>query len=85
MSVPKRSRRFARLGIGMLVLLGLGVVSLQPASAQTRTVASLAAVPAYIPAPYHPHAISAYYGSSLYEGYPYYGGVYLGGGAHYWH
>ncbi len=85
MSVLNGSCRVTRLGIGLLVVLGLGVVSLPPASAQTRTLASLADVPAYVPAPYHPHASTAAYGAVLYDSDPYYGGVSLGLGAHYWH
>jgi hypothetical protein len=57
----------------------LGGLSLQSASAQTRTLTSLADVPALIPAPYHPHTWTAVYGASFYDGYPYYGGVYSGG------
>ena len=80
MSVLTRSHRLTRLGVGSLALLGLGVMSLQPASAQTRTLASLADVPAYVPAPYHPHVASASYGYSAYDG------VYFAsGGARYWH
>jgi hypothetical protein len=85
MPVFTRSGWAERLGIGVLALIGVGIMSLQPAPAQTRTLAGLADVPAYAPAPYHPHMLTAHYGGSLYDSSPYYGGVYLGGGAHYWH
>ena len=85
MSAPTRSRRLMRLGIGMLAVLGIAVVSVQSAPAQTRMLAALGDVPAYVPAPYHPHAITATYGYARYDGYPYYGGGHLGGGVHYWH
>jgi hypothetical protein len=85
MSVLTRSRWLMRLGGGTLALSVLGGVSLQSALAQTRTLASLADVPTYIPAPYYPHASTAAYGAVRYDSYPYYGSVHLGLGAHYWH
>ena len=74
-----------RLGVGALALVGLGIATVQPAPAQTRLLSSLGDVPSLAPAPYHPHAITAVYSGSLYDSHPYYGGVYLGGGVHYWH
>jgi hypothetical protein len=84
MSVRRRSR-FGNFGTAALALLALGAMATQPSLAQDRTLATLADVPALMPAPYHPHAFNAVYSSLLYDGYPYYGGVYQGGGAHYWH
>jgi hypothetical protein len=76
-----RSGWIRRLGIGTALVVGLGAVTLLPAAAQTRTLASLSDVPVYVPAPYHPHAATTYYGSALYSSYD---GV-SPGGAHYWH
>jgi hypothetical protein len=64
------------------VLFGC-VAAMQPASAQTRSLASLADVPIYVPAPYHPHTATAVYGAALYD--DYYGGAHWGAGPHYWH
>jgi hypothetical protein len=85
MSVLTRSRWLMRLCAGARALSVLGVVSVPSALAQTRTLASLADVPAYVPAPYHSHASTAAYGAVLYDSDPYYGNVHLGFGAHYWH
>jgi hypothetical protein len=74
-----------RRAAGALVLLVLGAALTQPVLAQSRTLASLADVPAFIPAPYHPQNVTAAYSAVLYDGQPYYGGAYLGVGAHYWH
>ncbi|HWB48489.1 MAG TPA: hypothetical protein VG651_05225 [Stellaceae bacterium] len=74
-----------RAAIAGLAVVGVGLAHLPPTLAQTRTLASLADVPAFVPAPYHPHMSSSYYSSALYDSHPYYGGVYLGGGAHFWH
>lgn len=84
MSVRKRGGIYS-LGTGALALLALGAVVSQPAWAQTRTQASLADVPALVPAPYHAQAITAVYSTSLYDGYSNYGGVSQGSRAHYWH
>jgi len=70
---------FGPFAIVVSAALFLGGLSLQPASAQTRTLTTLADVPALIPVPYHPHSLTAVYGASSYDGYPYYGGVYVGG------
>jgi hypothetical protein len=80
MSVLTRSRWLTQLGIGTLALLGLSVAALQPAPAQTRMLASLADVQAYVPAPYHPHTLTNDYSSALYDGYSS-----AGVGPHYWH
>ena len=77
--------RFGRFAFGVVAALSLGGFGLQPALAQTRMAATLANVPTYIPAPYHPHTMTAVYGASLYDGYPYYGSAYLATGVHYWH
>lgn len=75
-----------RLAAGAFAMLCVGIASVQPSPAQTRTLASLADVPALMPAPYHPPMSTAVYSTMLYDGHPYYGGVYQGsGGAHYWH
>jgi hypothetical protein len=79
MSVPTRAG-IASFRIGALALLALGVVASQPVLAQDRTLATLADVPALMPAPYHPHSVTAVYSSSLFDGQPYYGG-----GTHNWH
>lgn len=76
MSVPTRAG-IAKFRIGALALLALGVVASQPVMAQDRTLATLAdvpaLVPALVPAPHHPQTVTAVYSSSLYEGQPYYG------------
>jgi hypothetical protein len=69
----------------VLAAVGIGLSLAQPSVAQTRTIASLGDVPAYIPAPYHPHTVTSLYSAALYDSHPYYGGAYLGGGPHYWH
>jgi len=74
-----------RLGILAVAVVSLAAVSAYPASAQSRTLATLADVPALVPAPYHPHSVTAVYSSALYDLYPYYGRVYQGGAPHYWH
>jgi hypothetical protein len=77
-----REREMSGFGpfvIAASVVLLLAAFSFQPASAQTRTLTTLADVPALIPVPYHPHTLTAVYGASLYDGHPYYGGVYAGG------
>jgi hypothetical protein len=70
---------FGPFAIAASVVLLLGAFTFQPASAQTRTLTTLADVPALIPVPYHPHTWTAVHGASFYDGYPYYGGVYVGG------
>jgi hypothetical protein len=77
--------RFGRVAFGVVAALSLGAFGLQPALAQTRMIASLADVQAYNPAPYHPHTMTAIYGASLYDQYPYLGSAYLAAGARYWH
>jgi hypothetical protein len=72
------------LCISVFVLFGC-VAAMPPAGAQTRSLASLADVPVYVPAPYHPHTATAIQSAMLYDGYPYYGGAYWGAGPHYWH
>ena len=74
-----------KLGTGAFAALALGAALSQPALAQTRTLTILADVPVLVPAPYHPHVATAVYSAMLYDGYPYYGGLYRGGGARYWH
>jgi hypothetical protein len=78
MSVRRRVRP-GNFAAAALALLALGTVAAQPAPAQDRTLATLADVPAVMPAPYHPHTATAVYSASLYEGSPYYGVV------RYWH
>jgi hypothetical protein len=73
---------FGPFAIAISLMLLLGALGLQPASAQTRTLTSLADVPVLIPAPYHPHTRTVVYGAAFYDGYPYYGGVYAGGARH---
>lgn len=76
----------ATLRFGAFALLAsLGIVASHPVLAQTRSLALLSDVQALMPAPYHPHSATAAYSAALYDGQPYYGGVYQGGGAHYWH
>ena len=78
MSVPTRGG-IATLRISAFAFLAaLGVVASQPALAQDRILATLADVPALVPAPNHPHNITAVYSSSLYDGQPYHGGAYQG-------
>lgn len=84
MSVRRRGR-FGRLRTAALALLAFGTMAAQPLLAQDRTLATLADVPVLMPAPYHPQMATAVYSSSLYDGYPYYGGANRGVGAHYWH
>ena len=79
--MSRRSGGFVRLGIGALALAGLAFVVVQPAAAQSRTLASLGDVPVFVPAPYHPHNVTANYSAALYDEH----GDYGGGGAHYWH
>jgi hypothetical protein len=79
MSVLLSSGWSRRFGVAALALFGLGVATLQPVLAQSRTIASLGDVPTVMPTPYHPHTATAVYSSALYDGYPYYGR------AHYWH
>lgn len=83
MSVGKRGG-FAGIATRALAALTLGVAMSQPVMAQSRTLATLADVPALVPAPYHAHSLTSTYSAALYDT-PYYGGVYQGGGAHYWH
>jgi hypothetical protein len=84
MSVPTPGG-ITGLRIGALAMLALSIVASQPSLAQDRTLATLADVHALVPAPYHPQMATAVYSSSLYDGQPYYGGVYQSGGAHFWH
>ncbi|HVH79842.1 MAG TPA: hypothetical protein VM782_10655 [Stellaceae bacterium] len=74
-----------RFGLAMIALLSLGTANWQSAPAQTRTLASLADVPAFAPAPFHPRTATAIYGSTLFDESPYSSGVYHGIGVRYWH
>ncbi|HML10479.1 MAG TPA: hypothetical protein VK432_06420 [Stellaceae bacterium] len=78
MSVGRRGR-FGILGTAAFALLALGAAVAPPSLAQDRTLATLADVPAVMPAPFHPHVATAVYSASLYDGRPYHGGV------RYWH
>jgi hypothetical protein len=80
MSAFSGSALFRCALVGTFLVASLGVAAVQPAPAQTRTLAGRVDVPALVPAPYHPNAITATYSASLY-----YGGVYSTGGPHYWH
>lgn len=80
-----RNRGGLTLRTAAFALLALGAMTAPPSLAQDRTLATLADVPALVPAPYHPHTATAIYSAMLYDHTPYYGGVYQGGGAHYWH
>jgi hypothetical protein len=71
--------------VAALAVAGIGFIQPQPSVAQTRTIASLGDVPTFVPAPYHPHQSTSVYSAAMYDSHPYYGGVYIGGGAHYWH
>jgi hypothetical protein len=84
MSAYRQSGWLKRLCVSVFVFLGC-VVAMQSADAQTRTLATLADVPVYVPAPYHPHMATAVYSSMLYDGSPYYAGASPSAGAHYWH
>ena len=78
MAAYQRSGWLKRFCVSVFLLLGC-VAVMQSAGAQTRSLAALADVPVYVPAPYHPHMATAVHGSMLYDGSPYYAG------AHYWH
>jgi hypothetical protein len=84
MSAYQQSGWPKRLYVSVFVFLGC-VVAMQSADAQTRTLAALADVSVYVPAPYHPHIATAVHSVMLYDGYPYYAGAYWGAGGHYWH
>jgi hypothetical protein len=84
MAAYRQSGWLKHLCISVFVLLGC-VAAMQPAGAQTRSLAALADVPVYAPAPYHPHTATAVHSSMLYDGYSYYAGVYSSAGAHHWH
>jgi hypothetical protein len=77
--------RFGSLGLAAFAVLALGTLAAQPSLAQGRTLATLADVPALVPAPYHPQMATAVCSSSLYDGQPNYGGAYQSGSAHFWH
>ena len=89
MAACQRSGWREHLCISVVVPFGLAlfgcIAGMLPASAQTRSLASLADVPVYVPAPYHPHTATAVHSSMLYDGYPYYGGGHGATGPHYWH
>jgi len=85
MSVVTRRRWAMRFGAGMVAVLACSIAIANPASAQSRTVASLGDVPALVPAPYHAGNITAIYSAALYDGLSYNGGANQAGGAHYWH
>jgi hypothetical protein len=68
--------RFGSLRTAAFAALALGAVAAQPSLAQDRTLATLADVPALVPAPHHPQAITAVYSSSLFD---------QSGGTHFWH
>lgn len=53
--------------MAVLAVLALGTLAAQPSLAQDRTLATLADVPALVPAPHHPQAITAVYSSSLFD------------------
>jgi hypothetical protein len=80
-----KSGRIKRCTLAALAVAGIALVQIQPGTAQTRTIASLGDVPTLVPAPYHPQTATAHYSSALYDSHPYYGGIYLGVGPHYWH
>lgn len=80
-----RNRGGLKLRTAALAVLALGALAAQPSLAQDRTLATLADVPALVPAPYHQQMAAAVYSSSLSDGQPYYGGAYKSGGAHHWH
>ena len=84
MAAYQQSGWFRHLCVLVFVLLGC-IAVMQPACAQTRSLVTLADVPVYVPAPYHPHVATAVHSSMLYDGYPYYAGVSSSAGAHYWH
>jgi len=79
------SGRLGSLSIAAFAVLVLGAMAAQPSLAQDRTLATLADVPALVPAPYHPQMATAVYSSSLSDGQPNYGGAYQSGSAHFWH
>ena len=83
MSACRASGWVKCLSIAALVFAGCGL-TMQAATAQTRTLWSLADVPVYVPAPHHPHNLAAIYGSLLYAGQPYTGASW-GAGTHSWH
>jgi hypothetical protein len=83
MAAYQQSGWLYRLCVAVFALF-TGIAVMQPAGAQTRSLATLADVPVFVPAPYHPHTATAVHSSMLYDGYPSYG-VYSSGGAHYWH
>jgi len=65
MSAYRLSGWRKRLSVSALVLFGCALAA-PGAMAQTRTQFTLADVPVYVPAPYHPHSVTAN-SSSLYD------------------
>ena len=85
MSAYRLSGWRKRLSVLTLILMGCGFAA-PAATAQTRTQLTLADVPVYVPAPYHPpHSVAVTYGSSLYDGQAYFTTTSGGTGAHSWH
>jgi len=84
MAAYRQSGWLRHLCVSALVLLGCLAI-MQAATAQTRTLFSLADVPVYVPAPYHPHNLAAVYSSSLYDGQRHTGATSWGDGTHSWH
>jgi len=84
MAAYRQSGWLKHLCVSVFVLLGCLAI-MHSAGAQTRSLATLADVPIYVPAPYHPHTATVVHSSILYDGYSYYGGASPNAGAHYWH
>ncbi len=85
MPVFAKCGRIKQCAVAVFAIAGIALVHPYSGAAQTRTIAGLGDVPTLVPAPYHPHLSTAHYSSALYESHPYYGGMYLGIGPHYWH
>jgi hypothetical protein len=84
MAAYQQSGWLRHLCVSVFVLFGCLAI-MQSAGAQTRSLAALADVPVYVPAPYHPHITTGVHSSMLYDDSPYYAGVHSNASVHYWH
>jgi hypothetical protein len=66
MSAYRSSGWRKQLSVSALILFGCALAA-SGAMAQTRTQLTLADVPVYVPAPYHPHSVTAINSPSLYD------------------
>jgi hypothetical protein len=84
MAAYQQSGWLKHLCVSVFVLFAC-IAVMQSAGAQTRSLATLANVPVYVPAPYHSHTATTVHSSMLYDDNPYYAGVHSNAGVHYWH